>query len=93
MANEIKRIKKIKLGGNTYSIFDETALRLDENNNLTVGKLTMSETPEAEQAASSILVQGEDGMVMARPTDKLLEDIGGFSCEVVDGVFKVKLGK
>ena len=89
------KIKKIKLGGVTYSIFDETALRLDENNNLNVGTITIEETPvlSEDEDINHVLVQDVDGMVKKRSTDKLLEDIGGYSCEVVDGVFNVKLGK
>lgn len=106
MAN--KRIKKIKLkDGSVYSIFDEGALRLDEQNRLLTGNtlvdkviiegnLSITEIDDVpvEEAIDNVLVQDTTtGMIMKRSCNKLLEDIGGYSCSVDEQILNLKLGK
>ena len=90
----MQKIRNIKLGGQVYKIEDETALRLDENRNLSVPTMTMTDTPEVanDAAISNVLVQGADGRLMKRSTEQLLEDIGGFSCGINGNVFVVESG-
>lgn len=91
-------IKKIKLSdGSVYSIFDEGALRLDQNTNKLItgntivdkilldGDLFISEIDDVpiEQAINNVLVQDSaTGQIKKRSTDKLLEDIGGISYKI-----------
>ena len=103
-----KIIKKVKLSdGSIYSFFDNSALRLNENNILITGSkvvdrviiqknLTIIEIDDVpiEQAIDNVLVQDKaTGRIMKRSTDQLLADIGGVSCEVEDSTFSVKIGK
>lgn len=91
-------IKKIKLSdGSVYSIFDEGALRLDQNTNKLItgntvvdkilldGDLFISEIDDVpvEQDINNVLVQDSvTGQIKKRSTDKLLEDIGGISYKI-----------
>ena len=93
MAN--KKIKKIKLSNGTiYSIFDEGALRLNDEGilitgNATVdqvilqGNLTIAEVDDIDVNKleyTKVLVQdSKTGKVVGRDKNKLLEDIGGIS--------------
>lgn len=101
-------IKKIKLSdGSIYSIFDEGALRLNENHILITGNsvvdtviinggLSIMEIDDVpiEQAIDNVLVQDiTTGQIMKRSTDQLLADIGGVSCKVQENVFVVQTGK
>lgn len=105
MANQ--RIKKIKLSnGQIYSIFDEGALRLNEDDVLLTGneivdkvilqgQLYITEVDDvAVDAYTSVLVKGADGLVASAPKDRLLSDIGGVSAFVENsGVLSLKIGK
>ena len=101
-------IKKIKLSdGSIYSIFDEGALRLNENHILITGNsvvdtviinggLSIAEIDDVpiEQAIDNVLVQDiTTGQIMKRSTDQLLADIGGVACTVQEKVFVVQTGK
>lgn len=101
-------IKKIKLSdGSIYSIFDEGALRLNENNILITGNSVVDEVIingglsileiddiPIEQAIDNVLVQdAATGRIMKRSTNQLLADIGGVSCQVQDNIFVVQTGK
>lgn len=101
-------IKKIKLSdGSIYAIFDEGALRLNENNILITGNqivdaviiksglsiLEIDDIP-IEQSIDNVLVQDtKTGRIKKRAANQLLADIGGYSCKVQDEVFSFKLGK
>lgn len=101
-------IKKIKLSdGSIYAIFDEGALRLNENNILITGNTVVDEViikgglaiieiddVPIEQEIDNVLVHDSiTGRIMKRTTDQLLADIGGVSCEVQGSVFIAKVGK
>ena len=101
-------IKKIKLSdGSVYSIFDEGALRLNENNILITGNKIVDEVIinghleimeiddiPVEQSISNVLVQDTiSGRIARRSTEQLLADIGGVSCQVEGTIFSVKVGK
>lgn len=101
-------IKKIKLSdGSVYSIFDEGALRLNEQGQLVTGSakidsliinndlyvIEIDDVPVEESITNVLVQQVSTGRIMKRATDQLLEDIGGYSCDVQDGVFVAKLGK
>lgn len=107
MADNNKKIKKIKLSdGSIYSIFDEGALRLNENKILVTGNsvvdqiiirkgLSISEVDDIpiEQSINNVLVQGAAGKIMTRSTNELLKDIGGVSCKVQGDTFIIQVGK
>ena len=103
-------IKKIKLvDGSIYSIFDEGALRLNENGILLTGNavvdkvilqgnlyITEIDDVPVNQTISNVLVQNTTtGLIQKRSTDKLLEDIGGASYNMDDttGTLSLKIGK
>lgn len=101
-------IKKIKLSdGSVYSIFDEGALRLNENNILITGNKIVDEVIinghleimeiddiPVERSISNVLVQDTiSGRIARRSTEQLLADIGGVSCQVEGTIFSVKVGK
>lgn len=103
-------IKKIKLSnGAIYSIFDNSAIRLNSDNILVTGNTVVDEAilqghlfiteiddVPVEDAISNVLVQDtETGAIMKRSTNKLLEDIGGISYSMDDpnGVLSLKVGK
>lgn len=101
-------IKKIKLSdGSIYSIFDEGALRLDENNILITGNSVVDEVIingglsileiddiPIEQTIDNVLVQdAATGLIKKRSVNQLLADIGGVSCKVQDNIFIVRVGK
>ena len=102
------QIKKIKLSdGSIYSIFDNGALRLNENNQLITGNRLIDEIIinghlevieiddiPLNQSIDNVLVQDNlTGRIAKRSTEQLLADIGGMSCSVDGTVFSVKIGK
>ena len=102
------QIKKIKLSdGSIYSIFDNGALRLNENNQLITGNRLIDEILinghlevieiddiPLNQSIDNVLVQDSlTGRIAKRSTEQLLADIGGVSCSVDGTVFSVKIGK
>lgn len=102
------QIKKIKLSdGSIYSIFDNGALRLNENNQLITGNRLIDEIIinghlevieiddiPLNQSIDNVLVQDNlTGRIAKRSTEQLLADIGGVSCSVDGTVFSVKIGK
>lgn len=107
MADETKRIKKIKLNdGQVYSIFDNGALRLSDDNKLITGNEVVDQVifnnnlyiTEIDDVAvadySNLLVIKADGKVGAVSKDRLLSDIGGVSRFNLDnGVLSLKIGK
>lgn len=101
-------IKTIKLSdGSVYSIFDNGALRLNENNILITGNkivdsviinkglaITEIDNIPVEETIDNVLVHDTStGRILKRSTDQLLADIGGISCDVQNQVFVVKIGK
>ena len=110
MPNELPRIKRIKLSnGQTYSIFDQGALRLNENHQLVTGNaivdnviiqqglhITLVDDVPVEESIENVLVQDpQTGEIKKRDTDILLEDIGGASYNMNSstGVLSLKIGK
>lgn len=107
MANKIKKIKLNN--GSVYSIFDEGALRLNENGKLITGNtivdkvilegdlfITEIDDVPLDEDINNVLVQDDGtGQIKKRSTDKLLEDIGGISYNMDDttGVLSLKIGK
>lgn len=102
------QIKKIKLSdGSIYSIFDDGALRLNENNQLITGNTLIDEVIikghleiveiddiPLDQSINNVLVQDSlTGRIAKRSTEQLLADIGGVTCSVEGTVFSVKIGK
>jgi len=102
-------IRKIKLdNGAVYSIFDEGALRLNENNVLITGNgivdeaiirghfriVEIDDIPVSE-VITNVLVQDDiTKEIKRRSTDKLLEDIGGISYKLENnGVLSLQVGK
>ena len=101
-------IKKIKLSnGLVYSIYDDGALRLNEQNQLVTGNsiidniiikghveiVEIDDIP-VDQAIHSVLVEDAlTGRVAKRSINQLLTDIGGISCSVEGDVFSIKIGK
>lgn len=103
-------IKKIRLSdGSVYSIFDEGALRLNENNQLVTGNiivddliinqgLYITEIDDCQlNSIDNVLtaIQNEDGSwtIQKRSTDMLLKDIGGTSTSINNEVLTLKIGK
>lgn len=103
-------IKKIKLSdGNIYSIFDNGALRLNENHILITGNeivdevilqghlyITEIDDVPVEDSIDNVLVQDTTtGEVLKRSVNYVLKDIGGFSASVNEetDTLTLKLGK
>lgn len=103
------RIKKIKLeGGQIYSIFDEGALRLNDQGILITGNdvvdkvildghlsiISVDDVP-VNNSITNVLVQDTTtGDIKKRSTNQLLEDIGGYTCKVSDnGTLSLQVGK
>lgn len=104
------KIRKIKLAdGSIYGIFDEGALRLDDQGRLITGNelvdklvlegnlvIEVDDVP-VEEGITNVLVQDDNTKVIKkRSKDKLLEDIGGISYSeeaLEDGVLALKVGK
>lgn len=104
-------IKTIKLSdGSVYSIFDNGALRINEQGYLVTGngvvdkKITceglyvieIDETPVSDGISNLVTaIQQSDGRweFKRRSVDKVLEDIGGTSSNIQDGILTLKIGK
>ena len=110
MPTELPRIKRIKLSnGQTYSIFDQGALRLNSNHQLVTGNaivdniiiqqglhITLVDDVPVEDTINNVLTQdASTGEIKKRNIDILLEDIGGTSYNMDDstGVLSLKIGK
>ena len=102
-------IKKIKLSdGSVYSIFDEGALRLNNEGKLITGNgvvdalildglyiTEVDDVPVEESINNVVTAIYENGqwVMKRRSTDLLLKDVGGTSHEISGEVLKLKLGK
>lgn len=102
-------IKKIKLSdGSVYSIFDEGALRLNNEGKLITGNQVVDslilgglyitevdDIPLGEGIDNVVTMVQENGywVMKRRSTDLLLKDIGGTSHEVEGTVLNLKIGK
>lgn len=106
----MSNIKKIKLSnGSVYSIFDEGALRLDENNILITGNTIIDQVilqghlsiteiddvPITESIDNVLVTDSTTGEIKKRSISQLLADIGGCSYSLDDheGILKLKIGK
>lgn len=101
---ETKRIKKIKLSNNeVYSIFDEGALRLDENNVLCTGNgivdavivskgLSIKEIDDVPLAQSNetVLTVKADGTIIKQNIRQVLRDLGVITASVTDQVLNLE---
>jgi len=104
------RIRKITLvDGSVYSIFDEGAIRLNEDNILVTGNevvdeailqghlyITEIDDVPLNESIDNVLVQDSiTGEIKKRTTDKLLEDIGGasYNMDNTTGTLSLKIGK
>ena len=107
MANKIRKIKLAN--GKIYGIFDEGAIRLNEDGVLVTGNKIVDELilkgeliaeiddVPVEGHITNVLVQDDNTKaIKKRSTDQLLEDIGGISYNedaLEDGVLALKVGK
>ena len=68
---------------------------LDVDQQLVAGTLKVDSIEYHATKTDNVLVQAADGTIKKRSADKLLEDIGGFSCNVdkSKGILTFKLGK
>lgn len=104
------RIRKITLvDGSVYSIFDEGAIRLNENNILVTGNTIVDEAilnghlyiieiddvPVTDNIDNVLTQDSITGEIKKRTTDKLLEDIGGasYNMDSTNGILSLKIGK
>lgn len=104
------RIRKITLvDGSVYSIFDEGAIRLNENNILVTGNTIVDEAilnghlyiieiddvPVTDNIDNVLTQDSITGEIKKRTTDKLLEDIGGasYNMDATNGILSLKIGK
>lgn len=103
------KIRKIKLSnGAIYSIFDEGAIRLNEDKILVTGNgivdraildghltiMEIDDVPVSEDITNVLVQDDVTKEIKKRSTDKLLEDIGGISYNLEDdGVLSFKVGK
>lgn len=102
-------IKKIKLSdGSVYSIFDEGALRLNDEGKLITGNGTVDslildglyiveidDVPVENSIDNVVTAVYENGrwVMKRRSTDLLLKDIGGTSHSVNGNILNLTLGK
>ena len=103
-------IKKIKLSdGSVYSIFDEGALRLNNDGKLVTGNIVVDQiivntdlyitavddVPVEQEINNVVTMVQENGkwVMKRRSTNYLLKDIGGTSHEVEDSTLSLKIGK
>ena len=103
-------IKKIKLSdGSVYSIFDEGALRLNNEGKLVTGNIVVDQiivntdlyitavddVPVEQEINNVVTMVQENGkwVMKRRSTNYLLKDIGGTSHEVEDSTLSLKIGK
>lgn len=104
-----KKIKKIKLSdGTVYSIFDEGALRLNEEGKLITGNIIVDniiinsglsiiavDDKPVNETIDNVLIQdtNDNNKIKKRSTDQLLSDIGGISCKIENDTITFKIGK
>lgn len=103
-------IKRIKLSdGSVYSIFDEGALRLNNEGKLVTGNIVVDQiivntdlyitavddVPVEQEINNVVTMVQENGKwaMKRRSTNYLLKDIGGTSHEVEDSTLSLKIGK
>lgn len=101
-------IKKIKMtDGSIYSIFDNGALRLNDQGILVTGDETVDElilagyvkiieiddVPVTEEITNVLTQKENTGEIKKRSTDYLLKDIGGYSADVESDSLVLTLGK
>lgn len=103
-------IKRIKLSdGSVYSIFDEGALRLNNEGKLVTGNIVVDQiivntdlyitavddVPVEQEINNVVTMVQENGkwVMKRRSTNYLLKDIGGTSHEVEDSTLSLKIGK
>ena len=101
-------VRKIKLAdGSIYTIFDEGAIRQNEQGVLVTGNeivdeailqghLYITEIDDMNVAVENVLTQdSSSGAIKKRDADKLLEDIGGASYDMDsdNGILALKIGK
>lgn len=103
-------IKRIKLSdGSVYSIFDEGALRLNNEGKLVTGNIVVDQiivntdlyitavddVPVEQEINNVVTMVQENGkwVMRRRSTNYLLKDIGGTSHEVEDSTLSLKIGK
>lgn len=100
------KVTKLKLSdGVTYTVFDEFALHMDENGNVTTGiegidymiinmGLKLTAINGKDIAITNVLSKDtSNNEIFLRDANKLLKDIGGYSCSVNGEVLNLKLGK
>ena len=104
-----RHIKRIKLkNGSVYSIFDNDALRLNEQGILVTGNgvvdrvilagnliISIDDIPAEEVIGSILVTDPVTGEIKKRSKDDLLKDIGGTSYKVDSqrGILSLKIGK
>lgn len=107
MSDEPKYLSKVTLSnGNTYIVKDLNALHtsggtitgdLYVDAEIRANKLFILSVETMLDTPTNVLVEDETtNEIKKRSTDKLLEDIGGYSCDenaLANGVLKLKLGK
>jgi len=101
-------VRKIKLAdGSIYTIFDEGAIRQNEQGVLVTGNaivdeailqghLYITEIDDMTVAVENVLTQDSStGEIKKRDADKLLEDIGGasYNMDSDNGILALKIGK
>ncbi len=107
MSNEVKYISKVTLSdGSTYMVKDSNALHtsggtitgdLNVDAKIRTNKLFILSIETMIDTPTNVLVEDEStNEIKKRSTDKLLKDIGGYSCDesvLADGILKLKIGK
>lgn len=99
------KVTKLRMSdGVTYTVYDEIALHMDENGNVLTNipnvnymiinmGLKLMAVDGTDVAVTNVLSRSENGEIVTRAADKLLKDIGGYSCSVNNEVLNLKLGK
>ena len=99
------KVTKLRMSdGVTYTVYDEIALHMDENGNVLTNipnvnymiinmGLKLMAVNGTDVAVTNVLSRSADGEIVTRDADKLLKDIGGYSCSVDNEVLSLKLGK
>lgn len=99
------KVTKLRMSdGVTYTVYDEIALHMDENGNVLTNipnvnymiinmGLKLMAVDGTDVAVTNVLSRSENGEIVTRAADKLLKDIGGYSCSVDNEVLSLKLGK
>ena len=103
---ETKKVTKLRLSdGVTYRVFDDVALHMDENGNVTTGiegidymiinmGLKLTAINDKDITITNVLSKDVGtNEIFLRDANKLLADIGGYSCSVSNEILNLKLGK